>query len=49
VYFAVMLLRLGITAAIPPHSLANRGLIPVIAHWDLAAFLYLTSLSAQQR
>jgi hypothetical protein len=49
VYFALMLLRLAITAAIPPHSLTNRGLIPVIAHWDLAAFLYLTSLSAQQR
>jgi hypothetical protein len=45
-YFAAMLLRLAITAAIPPHSLMDRGLIPVIAHWDLAAFMYLTSLAA---
>jgi hypothetical protein len=43
VYFAVMLLRLVMTAAIPPHSLTERGLIPVLAHWDLAAFIYLTS------
>jgi hypothetical protein len=45
-YFTVMLLRLGITAAIPPHSLAERGLIPVIAHWDLAAFIYLAATSS---
>ena len=44
-YFAVMLLRLVIMALIPPHSLTERGLIPVIAHWDLAAFIYLTSCS----
>jgi hypothetical protein len=43
IYFAVMLLRLVITAAIPPHTLLERGLIPVIAHWDLAAFIYLTA------
>jgi hypothetical protein len=41
IYFAAMLLRLAITVSIPPHSLAERGLIPVIAHWDLAAFIYL--------
>ena len=43
VYFAVMLLRLIVTTAIPPHTLLERGLIPVIAHWDLAAFIYLTA------
>jgi hypothetical protein len=48
-YFAVMLLRLAITAAIPPHSLTDRGLIPVIAHWDLAAFIYLTSSARCRR
>jgi hypothetical protein len=42
-YFAVMWLRLVITAAIPPHTLLERGLIPIIAHWDLAAFIYLTA------
>lgn len=45
IYFAVMLLRLVITAATPPHTLLERGLIPVIAHWDLAAFVYLTGSS----
>jgi hypothetical protein len=43
IYFAVMLLRLVITVATPPHTLLERGLIPVIAHWDLAAFIYLTA------
>jgi len=43
IYFAVMLLRLVITAAVPPHTLLERGLIPVLAHWDLAAFIYLTA------
>jgi hypothetical protein len=43
IYFAVILVRLVITAAIPPHALLERGLIPVIAHWDLAAFIYLTA------
>jgi len=43
VYFTVMLLRLVITAAVPPHTLLERGLIPVLAHWDLAAFIYLTA------
>jgi hypothetical protein len=42
-YFAVMFLRLVITAVKPPHTLLERGLIPVIAHWDLAAFIYLTT------
>ena len=42
-YFAVMLLRLVITALRPPHTLLDRGLIPVIAHWDLAAFIWLTA------
>jgi hypothetical protein len=38
-----MLLRLVITVATPPHTLLERGLIPVMAHWDLAAFIYLTA------
>jgi hypothetical protein len=42
-YFTVMLVRLVIMLAIPPHTLLERGLIPVIAHWDLAAFIYLTA------
>jgi hypothetical protein len=46
IYFTVMLLRLVMTAAIPPHTLLERGLIPVIAHWDLAAFIYLTASSS---
>jgi len=46
-YFAAMLLRLAITAAIPSHTLTERGLIPVIAHWDLAAFIYLMACSSR--
>jgi hypothetical protein len=42
-YLGIMWLRLVITAAIPPHTLFDRGLIPIIAHWDLAAFIYLTA------
>src|SRR5882724_235361 len=41
--FAVMALRLLITTIRPPHSPLERGLIPVIAHWDLAAFIYLAA------
>jgi len=41
-----MLLRLAITALRPPHTLFKRGLIPVIAHWDLAAFMYHTASSS---
>ena len=36
VYSSVMLLRLVVTAALPPHSVIDRGLIPILAHWDLA-------------
>jgi hypothetical protein len=43
IYFTVMLLRLVMTAEMPPHTLLERGLIPVLAHWDLAAFIYLTA------
>jgi hypothetical protein len=43
IYFAIMLFRLAITVAIPPHTLLERGLIPVMAHWDIAAFIYLTA------
>ena len=41
VYASVMLVRLAVTAALPPHSLVARGLIPVLAHWDLAGFIAL--------
>jgi hypothetical protein len=44
-YAAAMVLRLVITAALPPHNLLERGLIPVVAHWDLAAFIWLASNS----
>jgi hypothetical protein len=42
-YFTVMCLRLVITVMIPPHTLLERGLIPIVAHWDLAAFIYLSA------
>jgi len=41
VYASVMLLRLVVTAALPPHTLIARGLIPIVAHWDLAGFVAL--------
>lgn len=40
-YAFVMVVRLLVTAAIPPHTLLDRGLIPIVAHWDLALFLAL--------
>ena len=40
-YASVMLVRLVITAALPPHSVIDRGLIPILAHWDLAGFIAL--------
>lgn len=40
-YAGLMLLRLVITAALPPHSLIERGLIPIVVHWDLAGFIAL--------
>ena len=42
-YASVMLARLVITAALPPHSVVNRGLIPILAHWDLAGFVALVA------
>ena len=41
VYASVMLLRLAVTAALPPHSVVDRGLIPIVVHWDLAGFIAL--------
>jgi hypothetical protein len=43
VYASVMLVRLAVTAARPPHSVLERGLIPVLAHWDLAGFIALVA------
>ncbi|MGA2398072.1 MAG: hypothetical protein ABSG30_08435 [Steroidobacteraceae bacterium] len=40
-YAGLMLLRLAVTAALPQHSVVNRGLIPILAHWDLAGFIAL--------
>jgi hypothetical protein len=40
-YASVMLVRLVVTAALPPHSIIDRGLIPILAHWDLAGFIAL--------
>ncbi len=40
-YASAMLVRLVVTASRPPHSLIDRGLIPILAHWDLAVFLWL--------
>lgn len=47
-YFVVMLMRLLITAMMPPHTLLERGLMPILAHWDLAAFLILVSLAPER-
>jgi hypothetical protein len=41
IYASIMLVRLVVTAALPPHSVIDRGLIPILAHWDLAGFLAL--------
>jgi hypothetical protein len=43
IYAASMLLRFLILLAYPPHTLLNRGLIPIVAHWDLAIFIYLVT------
>jgi hypothetical protein len=43
IYASIMLVRLIVTAALPPHSVIDRGLIPILAHWDLAAFIALLS------
>ena len=51
-YASVMLVRLTVTAALPPHSVIDRGLIPILAHWDLACFVALlarTPVSATTR
>src|SRR5580658_454950 len=47
-YAGLMLLRLVVTAALPPHSLADRGLIPILAHWDLAGFIALLARTTRE-
>jgi hypothetical protein len=42
-YAASMLLRLLLTIAFPPHTVLDRGLIPILAHWSLAAFIFLVA------
>jgi hypothetical protein len=42
-YATAMALRLAITMALPPHTLLERGLIPILAHWDLALFMVLVA------
>ena len=49
VYASIMLLRLVITVAIPPHSVLDRGLIPIFAHWDLAVFIALLAQAPASR
>lgn len=46
IYAAVMALRLVVTIARPPHTVLDRGLIPIIAHWDLALFMVLVANAA---
>lgn len=47
-YASVMLVRLVVTVAIPPHSVVDRGLIPILAHWDLAGFIALVARTPNQ-
>jgi hypothetical protein len=44
-YAAVTLCRLLATLALAPHTLLDRGLIPIVAHWDLAAFAALLGMT----
>jgi hypothetical protein len=43
IYAVSMLLRLLVTLAYPPHTLLDRGLIPIVAHWSLAVFMYFVA------
>jgi hypothetical protein len=47
-YAAVMGVRLVLTMALPPHRILERGLIPILAHWDLALFILLVSRARSQ-
>jgi hypothetical protein len=49
VYGGAMFVRLVVTAVLPPHTLLDRGLIPILAHWDLAAFMVLASCTPNGR
>ena len=40
---AVFFARLLVTLAYPPHTLLDRGLIPIVADWSLAVFVYLVA------
>jgi len=48
-YAFIMLVRLVVTAALPPHSVVDRGLIPILAHWDLASFIALVAKLREPR
>jgi len=49
IYAVSMLLRLFVTLAYPPHTLLDRGLIPVVAHWAIAGFVYLAAATPSER
>jgi hypothetical protein len=48
IYAVSMLLRLLVTLAYPPHTLLDRGLIPVVAHWAIAGFVYLAAATPSE-
>jgi hypothetical protein len=48
-YAGAMLVRLAVTALRPPHTLLERGLIPITAHWVLASFIALLALAPAHR
>jgi hypothetical protein len=49
IYAGAMAVRLVVTVALPPHTIVSRGLIPILAHWDLAAFIALVSKTPENR
>ena len=47
-YAGAMMVRLVVSVIRPPHTLLERGLIPITAHWALAAFIALLALASAQ-
>ncbi len=48
-YALAMVLRLIWLAATPPHTLLDRGLLPIVVHWHLALFAWLASCAPAGR
>jgi hypothetical protein len=44
-YAAAMALRLIVMMALPPHSLMEAGIVPIVFHWVLAGFVWLVSIA----